>query len=89
VILVKAANGLVIELALGEAGAWPTLSLRLAAGIAAEPFRFEVAATRAGRLLIKPLEARLAAELIVAVGVLAGHEAEVLAEVGKYCLPVG
>jgi hypothetical protein len=88
VILVKAANGLVIEFALGAAGAWPTLSVRLAAGIAAEPFRFEVAATRAGRLLVRPLDARPAADLVVALGVVAGHEAEIAAEVTKYFLPV-
>jgi hypothetical protein len=88
VILVKASAGLVIEFALSEAGAWPVLSLRLANGIAAEPFRFEVAGTRTGRLLVRPLEARRAADLIVALGVVAGHEAEILAEVTKYHHPV-
>jgi hypothetical protein len=84
VILVKASAGLVIELGVGESGKWDALSVRLAEGLAARPFRFEAALAADGRLLVRPLDARPAAELVVALGVVAGHEANILAEVRKY-----
>ncbi len=83
-ILVKASAGLVIQLGVGESGRWDALSVRLPEGLAPEAFRFEVSAGEDGRLLVRPLDARAPAELIVALGVIAGHEANILAEVRKY-----
>jgi hypothetical protein len=86
-ILVKASAGLVIEFGLGESGRWDALSVRLAEGVSAQPFRFEVSAGADGRLRVRPLEARAPAELVVALGVLLAHEDKVLAEVRKYNRP--
>jgi hypothetical protein len=83
-IVVKAAAGLVIELGVGASGKWDSLSLRLSEGIAPQPLRFEVAQGSNGRLLVRPLDARPAAELVVALAVLAAHESNILAEVQKY-----
>jgi hypothetical protein len=83
VILVKVAAGLVIEFGPGEAGQWDRLSVRLAEGLSAEPFRFEVSA-RQGRLLVRPLDAREPADLVVALGAILRHEANILAEIRKY-----
>jgi hypothetical protein len=82
-ILVKAAAGLVIELAVGASGQWDSLSLRLSEGLAPQPLRFEVSQA-GGRLLVRPLEARPPGELAVALAVLAEHESSILAEVQKY-----
>jgi hypothetical protein len=83
-ILVKASAGLVIEFGVGESGRWDALSVRLAEGVSAQPFRFEVSAGAGGRLRVRPLEAREAAELVVALGVVLAHEEKILAEVNKY-----
>jgi len=83
VIIVRAAAGVVIEFGVGPSGRWDALSLRLAEGLAAEPFHFE--ASEAGaRLLLRSLEARATAELVVALGVVLAHEEKILAEVRKY-----
>lgn len=82
-IIVRAAAGVVIEFGVGPLGKWDALSLRLAEGLAAEPFPFE-ASEAGGRLLLRPLEARAAAELVVALGVILAHEDKILAEVRKY-----
>ena len=82
-IIVRAAAGLVIEFGVGPSGRWDALSLRLAEGVSAEPFRFE-ASESGGRLVVRPLESRPAAELVAALGVLLAHEDKVLAEVRKY-----
>ena len=84
VIIVKASAGLWMEFAVGESGKWDTLSLRLSEGLSSQPFRFQVSAGESGRLRVRPLEARDAAELVVALGVLLAHEAAILAEVNKY-----
>jgi hypothetical protein len=83
-ILVKAAVGLVIELGIGDSGKWDALSLRLGEGIAPHPLRFEVSQGSDGRLVVRPLDARPPAELVVALGVIAAHESNILAEVQKY-----
>jgi hypothetical protein len=83
VILVKVAAGLVIEFGPGESGDWDRLSVRLAEGLSAEPFRFEVYAAR-DRLLVRPLDARAPADLVVVLGALIRHEANILAEIRKY-----
>jgi hypothetical protein len=84
VILVKAAAGLVIELAKGESGLFDTLEVRLPAGLSPAPLRFEVGEGPAGRLRARPLEPREVGELTVYLGVLASHEEQVLAELRKY-----
>jgi hypothetical protein len=84
VILVKASPGLVIEFGVSEPGKWDALSLRLSEGLSSQPFRFEVRAGDKGRLLVRPLEARSPADLIVALGVIAANEDSILAEVHKY-----
>jgi hypothetical protein len=83
-ILVKAAAGLVIEFGVGPSGQWDMLSLRLSEGIASQPLRFEVSQGSTGRLLVRPLDARPPLEMVVALGLLAAHESNILAEVQKY-----
>jgi hypothetical protein len=83
-ILVKASAGLVIEVGVGPSGRFDTLAMRLSEGIATQPFHFEVSQGSTGRLLVKPLEARGVAELVVALGVIADNESNILAEVRKY-----
>jgi hypothetical protein len=82
-IMVKASAGLLIEFGVGPSGKWDALSVRLGEGLAAKPVQFEVGEAN-GRLLARPLDARPVAELVVALGVLVAHEANVLAEVRKY-----
>ena len=83
-IVVKASIGLVIEFGVGESGKWDTLTVRLAEGLLPVPLRFEVSASPGGRLIVRPLEARGAAELVVALGAVLAHEPQILAEVRKY-----
>jgi hypothetical protein len=83
-IVVKAAAGLVIEFGVGPSGQWDALSVRLSEGLAPQPLRFEVSQASNGRLLVKTLDARPVAELVVALGVVAANEPNILAEVRKY-----
>ncbi len=85
-IVVRASAGLVIEFGMSDKGKWSALSVRLAEGLSAEPFHFEVSEA-GGRLLVRLVEAREPAELIVALGALLRHEDKVLAEVRKYNRP--
>jgi hypothetical protein len=87
VVLVKAAAGLVIEFGVGASGRWDSLSVRLAEGLARQPFTFLAQAGPDGRLLVQPLEARPPAELLLALGAVLANEDNILAEVRKYNRP--
>jgi hypothetical protein len=83
-ILVKAAAGVVIELAAGDSGLFDVLSIRLPEGLSPAPLRFQLHEGPTGRLRARPLEAREVAELTIYLGVLAAHEPQILAELRKY-----
>jgi hypothetical protein len=83
-ILVKMAAGLVIEFGVSEAGTWDRLTVRLAEGICPGTFPFEVREGASGRLVVRPLEAVEAAQLVALLGVILAHESHILAEVRKY-----
>jgi hypothetical protein len=83
-IVVKASVGLVIELSVGASGRFDALSVRLSEGLAPRPSNFEVSEDDSGRLLVKPLDGRPVAELVVALGAISANEDNILAEVRKY-----
>ena len=83
-IMVKASAGLVIEFGVGPSGRWDALSVRLSEGVAPRTLHFEAGQGSDGRLLVRPLDARPAAELVTVLGVILANEANILAEVRKY-----